>query len=71
MNRFEWFQRVIGLKGGRFRQTGSPFTNIIVGTGLGVVSGKYIFEEPIRQYWIEKQSEEQSKATGSRSEPQR
>ena len=52
---------MIGLKGGRFRQTGSPFMNIIVGTVLGVVSGKYIFEEPIRQYWIEKQAEEQSK----------
>ncbi len=29
-------------------------SNIIVGCVLGVMSGKYIFEEPLQRYWAEK-----------------
>jgi hypothetical protein len=32
--------------------------NIIVGTVLGVLSGKYIFEEPLQQYWEAKRAED-------------
>ena len=45
-------------RGGRFRQTGMTGGNIIVGTVLGVLSGKYIFEEPLRRYWEAKRVEE-------------
>lgn len=27
--------------------------NILVATGLGIVSGQYIFKEPLEQYWKE------------------
>jgi len=33
-------------------------SNIVVGAFLGIVSGKYIFEEPLRHYWAEKAAEE-------------
>jgi hypothetical protein len=29
-------------------------SNIIVGAVLGIISGKYIFEEPLQRYWAEK-----------------
>mmetsp|Transcript_4342 Transcript_4342/g.8066 ORF Transcript_4342/g.8066 Transcript_4342/m.8066 type:complete len:82 (-) Transcript_4342:5-250(-) len=58
ISRVEWFQRVVGLKGGRFRQTGMTGGNIIVGTVLGILSGKYIFEEPLQHYWAEKHAAE-------------
>lgn len=45
-------------RGGRFRQTGMFGSNIIVGTVLGILSGKYIFEEPLQRYWAEKRAEE-------------
>lgn len=32
--------------------------NILVGAVLGIVSGKYIFEEPLQLYWAEKRAEE-------------
>jgi len=32
--------------------------NILVGSALGIISGKYIFEEPLQQYWTEKRAEE-------------
>jgi hypothetical protein len=32
--------------------------NIIVGTVLGILSGKYIFEEPLQHYWEAKRAEE-------------
>mmetsp|Transcript_18171 Transcript_18171/g.38111 ORF Transcript_18171/g.38111 Transcript_18171/m.38111 type:complete len:89 (-) Transcript_18171:29-295(-) len=54
ISRGEWFKRVIGLKGARFRQTGMFGSNIVVGCVLGVISGKYIFEEPLKRYWAEK-----------------
>lgn len=41
-------------RGGQFRRTGVTGGNIIVGVVLGVLSGKYIFEEPIQRYWAEK-----------------
>ena len=33
-------------------------SNIIVGAVLGILSGKYIFEEPLQRYWAEKAAEE-------------
>eukprot|EP01082_Thalassiosira_pseudonana_P010612 g9521.t1 g9521 contig37:145317-146493(+) len=58
ITRLETFKRMLGLKGGRFRQTGMFGSNIIVGTVLGILSGKYIFEEPLQRYWAEKRAEE-------------
>eukprot|EP00574_Skeletonema_japonicum_P002985 CAMPEP_0201721758 /NCGR_PEP_ID=MMETSP0593-20130828/6359_1 /ASSEMBLY_ACC=CAM_ASM_000672 /TAXON_ID=267983 /ORGANISM="Skeletonema japonicum, Strain CCMP2506" /LENGTH=77 /DNA_ID=CAMNT_0048212629 /DNA_START=19 /DNA_END=252 /DNA_ORIENTATION=+ len=54
ISRFETFQRMLGLKGGQFRRTGVTGGNIVVGVVLGVLSGKYIFEEPMQRYWAEK-----------------
>ncbi|KAL3798846.1 hypothetical protein HJC23_004634 [Cyclotella cryptica] len=54
ISRWERFQRMIGIKGGRFRQTGIFGSNIVVGAVLGILSGKYIFEEPLQRYWAEK-----------------
>mmetsp|Transcript_11752 Transcript_11752/g.21204 ORF Transcript_11752/g.21204 Transcript_11752/m.21204 type:complete len:88 (-) Transcript_11752:532-795(-) len=62
ISRVEWFQRIVGLKGGRFRQTGITGGNIVVGTVLGILSGKYIFEEPLQHYWAEKRAEEAAAA---------
>ncbi len=49
-------------RGGRFRQTGISGGNIIVGTVLGIISGKYIFEEPLQHYWAQKRAEEAQQA---------
>ncbi|KAL7499878.1 hypothetical protein ACHAWT_008726 [Skeletonema menzelii] len=54
ISRFETFQRMLGIKGGQFRRTGVTGGNIVVGVVLGVLSGKYIFEEPMQRYWAEK-----------------
>ena len=51
--------QIIQNRGGRFRQTGFSGGNIIVGTVLGIISGKYIFEEPLQHYWAEKHAAEQ------------
>lgn len=67
ISRIEWFQRAVGLKGGRFRQTGMPGLNIVVGTLLGILSGKYIFEEPLRHYWSEENQRQLEEASGSGS----
>ncbi|KAL9181758.1 hypothetical protein ACHAXT_012101 [Thalassiosira profunda] len=58
ISRIERLQRAVGLKGGRFRQTGFWGGNIVLGTFVGVLSGKYIFDEPLRHYWAEKHAEE-------------
>jgi hypothetical protein len=49
-----------------FRRTGpSSIINIAVVTFVGVVSGNYIFGEPLRQYWEEQAKlEAQAKAQG-------
>ncbi|KAL3759970.1 hypothetical protein ACHAWU_000593 [Discostella pseudostelligera] len=65
ISRVEWLQRVVGIKGGRFRQTGISGGNIIVGTVLGIISGKYIFEEPLQHYWAQKRAEEAQAAAGA------
>jgi len=31
-----------------------------VGTVVGILSGKYIFEEPLQHYWAEKHAAEQA-----------
>lgn len=41
-------------RGGQFRRTGVTGGNIVVGVVLGILSGKYIFEEPMQRYWAEK-----------------
>ena len=55
-------------RGGRFRQTGFTGGNIIVGTVLGILSGKYIFEEPLQHYWAEKHAAEQIAAGGGKGD---
>ena len=49
-----------------FRRTGpSSIVNIFVVTLVGVVSGNYIFGEPLRQYWEEQAKlEAQAKEQG-------
>mmetsp|Transcript_8498 Transcript_8498/g.19024 ORF Transcript_8498/g.19024 Transcript_8498/m.19024 type:complete len:94 (-) Transcript_8498:66-347(-) len=69
ISRVEWIQRVVGLKGGQFRQTGMTGGNIIFGTILGVLSGKYIFEEPLQHYWAEKHAEEAAAAANNAGLP--
>jgi hypothetical protein len=32
-------------------------SNILFGSFLGVVSGRYIFEEPIKEYWESEQAQ--------------
>jgi len=57
--RFSLFLRAIGLKPG-FRRTGpSALINIAVAAAVGVVSGHYIFKEPLEEYWREKALEAQ------------
>ena len=47
------FLRAIGLRQS-FRRTGpSSLLNIAVAAGIGVVSGQYIFKEPLAEYWSE------------------
>lgn len=53
--RFSMFLRAIGLKPG-FRRTGpSSLFSIGVAALVGVVSGHYIFHEPLQAYWKEQQ----------------
>ena len=43
------------------RSTGDTimwFMNITVAIGIGVVSGHYMFSEPLEQYWREKRLQE-------------
>ena len=54
-------------RGGRFRQTGFFGSNIIVGTVLGILSGKYIFDEPLQRYWAEKNAVALASASGTAS----
>ena len=72
MSRFSMFLRAIGLKPG-FRRTGpSALVNIGVASLIGVVSGHYIFSEPLEKYWKEQQqiaqSEQQQIAESDRLE---
>ena len=55
------------LRGGKFRQTGIPGMNIVVGTVLGILSGKYIFEEPLQHYWYNEKQRLAAEAEGSSS----
>eukprot|EP00558_Chaetoceros_sp_UNC1202_P004251 CAMPEP_0197250476 /NCGR_PEP_ID=MMETSP1429-20130617/53024_1 /TAXON_ID=49237 /ORGANISM="Chaetoceros sp., Strain UNC1202" /LENGTH=80 /DNA_ID=CAMNT_0042712311 /DNA_START=33 /DNA_END=275 /DNA_ORIENTATION=- len=47
----ETIRRAIGLKPSLRRSSGSSMSNILFGTVLGIISGKYIFEEPMKEYW--------------------
>lgn len=56
---WERFKRRIGLKP-TFRRTGFSFLpNMMFGAFVGIISGKYIFEEPLKEYF-EQQRELQS-----------
>ena len=55
------YKTILYIRGGQFRRTGMAGGNIIVGCVLGVLSGKYIFEEPLQHYWAEKRAEEATK----------
>jgi len=68
ISRIETFQRMLGLKGGQFRRTGVTGGNIVVGVVLGVLSGKYIFEEPMQRYWAEKHAADAAAAAGGKEE---
>ena len=43
--------------------------NIVVGTLLGILSGKYIFEEPLQHYWHNEKQRLAAEAEGSSSSP--
>jgi hypothetical protein len=59
--RFSMFLRAVGIKPG-FRRTGpSTLLNIAFVSFVGVVSGQYIFKEPLEQYWAEQRQLEQQK----------
>lgn len=48
-------KRALGIRSG-FRRGGSNFLNyasVAVAAGVGVVSGHYIFDEPLKAYWRE------------------
>lgn len=42
-------------------------SNIVVGAVLGIISGKYIFEEPLQRYWAEKAAEQAALEGGASS----
>jgi hypothetical protein len=44
-------------------------SNIIVGAVLGIISGKYIFEEPLQRYWAEKAAEQAALQGGAAASP--
>jgi hypothetical protein len=66
--RFSLFLRAIGVKPG-FRRTGpSSLINIGFAALLGVVSGHYIFNEPLKQYWLEQQQlQQQQESSGEKN----
>ena len=62
--RFSLFLRALGLKPG-FRRTGpSSLVNIAFAAGLGVISGQYIFKEPLEEYWAEVRAREAAAERG-------
>lgn len=67
-SRVDGFKRAIGLKSS-FRRTGAAsWGNIMVGSFLGVLSGNYIFGEPLREYWEEQKQLEEAAAGGANNE---
>lgn len=50
---FSLFLRAIGIKRG-FRRTGpNSLWSIAIAAGVGVISGQYIFKQPLEEYWKE------------------
>ena len=58
--RWSMFLRAIGVKQG-FRRTGAfgGMLSIAIAAGVGVISGQYIFKEPLEEYWREQKALEQ------------
>jgi hypothetical protein len=70
------FKRALGLRQGFRRSGGSDYINIAVAAGVGVVSGHYIFKQPLEDYWreenqksssTEQQQQQQQQEDNSRS----
>mmetsp|Transcript_2178 Transcript_2178/g.5788 ORF Transcript_2178/g.5788 Transcript_2178/m.5788 type:complete len:81 (+) Transcript_2178:50-292(+) len=58
------FKRAVGLKAS-FRRTGaSTWPNIALGAFVGVVSGRYIFKQPLEEYWAEQRDLEAERSAG-------
>eukprot|EP00586_Coscinodiscus_wailesii_P003452 CAMPEP_0172485404 /NCGR_PEP_ID=MMETSP1066-20121228/13471_1 /TAXON_ID=671091 /ORGANISM="Coscinodiscus wailesii, Strain CCMP2513" /LENGTH=69 /DNA_ID=CAMNT_0013250679 /DNA_START=57 /DNA_END=266 /DNA_ORIENTATION=- len=66
MPAFDSFKRAVGLKP-TLRRRGSPWFNLMVGAVLGVVSGNYIFREPLELYWEEQRQLKASSSSSSSS----
>jgi hypothetical protein len=68
-------KRALGFRSAGFRRGGSNFFNyasIAVAAGVGVVSGHYIFDEPLKAYWREekeRQQRQQQQEGGERQTP--
>lgn len=56
MNFGDSLRRAIGLKPSFRRSSASRMSNILFGSVVGIISGRYIFEEPMKQYWENEQS---------------
>ena len=46
------------------------FMNLTVAVGIGVVSGNYMFKEPLEQYWTEKRRQEANAIAALNDQPQ-
>jgi hypothetical protein len=68
-------KRALGIRNAGFRRGGSNFFNyasIAVAAGVGVVSGHYIFDEPLKEYWREeneRQQRQQEQQEGGERQP--
>jgi hypothetical protein len=66
-------KRALGFRNAGFRRGGSNFFNyasIAVAAGVGVVSGHYIFDEPLKAYWREEnERQRQRQQEGGERQP--
>lgn len=58
MSYLEKFRRAIGLKPSMRRSRASQMSNILFGSVIGVISGRYIFEEPLKNHFEQQQNEQ-------------
>jgi hypothetical protein len=47
------FKRALGIRPGFRRSSASAYFNMAVAAGVGVISGHYIFKQPLEEYWRE------------------